>query len=115
MTQPMSFNPFLTTTQPFPPFLCLAADEPTPTKPIVDAKGSPVLDSTGHPPSPAISTCDKRLHEKSIDQYLEQSQRLKTDLNTLFSVIFGQCNDPMQSHLRTSASYLPKRRTGDCL
>ena len=73
-----------------------------------------MLDSMGAPTF-TISTRDKRLHEKSIDQYLEQTQQLKTDLNALFSVIFGQCNNAMQSHIRTSASYLPKQCNGDCL
>ena len=99
---------------PTVPTVSLPADEPTPTKPIVDAKGSPVLDSTGAPTF-SISTRDRRLHEKSIDQFLERTQQLKTDLNALFSVIFGQCNDAMQSHLRTSTSYLTKRRSSDCL
>ena len=73
-----------------------------------------MLDSMGAPTF-TISTRDKRLHEKSIDQYLKQTQQLNTDLNALFSVIFGQCNNAMQFHIRTSASYLPKRRNGDCL
>ena len=99
---------------PSMPSVDLPPAEPTPTTPVTDSNGDPILDADGKPKM-SVNSRDKRIHDKLIDQYISDSKELKSDLASLFAVIFGQCNEAMQSHLRTSVKFLDSRRNGNCL
>ena len=99
---------------PSKPEVKLPPAEPTPTTPVTDSNGDPIQDTNGKPKM-SVNSRDKRIHDKLIDQYIADTKELKSDMASLFAVVFGQCNEAMQAHLRTSTDFLSRRRDGDCL
>lgn len=74
----------------------------------------PIMTIPVDPPENANRT-ETRIWEKTVDEHVKQSSKLRENMKTLYSLIWGQCTDIMRQKVEAHETFAGVSSTGDGL
>jgi len=74
----------------------------------------PIMTIPVDPPENANRT-ETRIWEKTVDEHVKQSSKLRENMKTLYSLIWGQCTDIMRQKVEAHETFACVSSTGDGL
>ena len=75
---------------------------------------TPIIAEPTDPALPATMT-QRRIWEKGVDEHMRRLSMLRQDLETMYSVILGQCTDAMRARLESEGTFVQVARDSDAV
>jgi Zinc knuckle len=80
---------------------------------FAETMATPTIAKPGEPDASATKT-EEMIHVEEVKEYVKRTRTLKSNMATVYAVVWGQCSEAMKAKVKSLTGYKEKAEANDC-